>query len=179
MGRVLSRLERLDGDIQRRAPHPILGAGSLHASMIAGGRELSTYPDRCTLQVERRTITGETDHCALAEIEQILEALRQEDPEFKAQARFLFGRQPYETPPNHDLPRLIGEAVTRLGRTPVRAGMTFWTDASVLGGSGIPSVVFGPGGAGLHSVSEYVLEEDVLACRAALIDLARDFCVTD
>ena len=35
-------------------------------------------------------------------------------------------------------------------------GMSFWTDAAVLGGAGIPSVLFGPGGAGLHSIEEYV-----------------------
>jgi acetylornithine deacetylase len=55
--------------------------------------------------------------------------------------------------------------------------MTFWTDAAILGEAGIPSVVFGPGGAGLHGLEEYVLADEVLACRDALADLARDFCV--
>jgi hypothetical protein len=35
--------------------------------------------------------------------------------------------------------------------------------------------VFGPGGAGLHSISEYVIADDVLTCRDALIDLASTF----
>ena len=39
--------------------------------------------------------------------------------------------------------------------------MTFWTDAAILGGAGIPSVLFGPGGAGLHSTEEYVRVDDV------------------
>ena len=47
--------------------------------------------------------------------------------------------------------------------------MSFWTDAAVLGGAGTPSVLFGPGGAGLHSVEEYVRIADVLACRDALV----------
>jgi acetylornithine deacetylase len=54
--------------------------------------------------------------------------------------------------------------------------MTFWTDAAILGRAGIPSVVFGPGGAGLHGLEEYVLVDDVLACRSALADLAQVFC---
>jgi acetylornithine deacetylase len=176
MGRVLSRLEQLDREIRRRHAHPILGVGSLHASIISGGRELSTYPDHCALQVERRTIVGERDHCALTEIEEILRQLKKEDPEFKASARRLLSRPPYETPGGHELPALIEGAMSRLGRKPVREGVSFWTDAAVLGGSGIPSVVFGPGGAGLHSVSEYVIEDDVAACRDALVALAHDFC---
>ena len=178
MGRVLSRLEKLDREIQGRHAHPIMGTGSLHASLIAGGRELSTYPDSCTLQMERRTITGEAERCALGEVEKILQDLRKEDPEFTASAKFLFHRPPYETPAEHALPSLIETAVTRQGRKPERGGMTFWTDAAVLGHAGIPSVVFGPGGAGLHSISEYVLADDVLACRDALVELATDFCAS-
>src|SRR5262249_3972315 len=56
MGRVLSRLETLDRALQSRAPHPVHGTASLHASIISGGREPSTYPDECILKVERRTI---------------------------------------------------------------------------------------------------------------------------
>jgi acetylornithine deacetylase len=176
MGRVLSRLERLDQTLQHRHPHPIQGTASLHASLISGGRELSTYPDACSLQVERRTITGEPDRASLAEVDAILADLKQEDPEFSATARFMFGRSPYETPAGHPLPKFIGKSLSRQGRTPESGGVTFWTDAAVLGNAGIPSVVFGPGGAGLHSIREYVLEADVLTCRDALVDLAHDFC---
>jgi acetylornithine deacetylase len=178
MGRVLSRLETLDRELQACQPHLIQGTGSLHASLISGGRELSTYPDECTLQIERRTISTDPRQCALAEVENILRDLRLEDPEFKASAKFLFGRPPYLTPPNHDLPRMIESAVAGKGLKPERGGMSFWTDAAVLGEAGIPSVIFGPRGAGLHSISEYVLAEDVLTCRDALIELAKDFCST-
>jgi len=54
--------------------------------------------------------------------------------------------------------------------------MTFWTDAAILGSAGIPSVLFGPGGAGLHSIEEYVRVDDVVKCRDALVALARDYC---
>jgi acetylornithine deacetylase len=176
MARVLARLERLDHELQSRPPHPVHGAGSLHASLIEGGRELSTYPDRCTLRMERRTIHGEPDRCALAEVEGILEEVRRQDPEFRASAKFLFSRPSYLTPDGHDLPKLIESALAARGVQPVRGGMTFWTDAAILGHAGIPSVVFGPGGAGLHSRTEYVLENDVITCRDALIALAREFC---
>src|SRR2546428_2158234 len=72
MGRVLSRLEQLDRSLPARLAHPVLGTPSLHGSLIAGGRELSTYPDSCMLQMERRTISGEPTNVALTEIEEIL-----------------------------------------------------------------------------------------------------------
>lgn len=176
MARVLARLEKLDREIQSRKPHLIHGTGSLHASLINGGRELSTYPDWCTLQMERRTIAGEPNRCAFLEVEKILDDLKSEDPEFKASAKFLFSRPPYLTPEDHDLPQMIGALVAGRGMKPVRGGMTFWTDAAILGEAGIPSIVFGPRGAGLHSTLEYVFEEDVLACRDILIELATGFC---
>ena len=176
MGRVLSRLEKLDRELQSRPPHPVHGTASLHASLIAGGRELSTYPDQCTLEMERRTIEGEAGQCALEEVQNIIRDLRREDREFRASARFLFSRAPYLTPADHVLPRMMESSLTKKGTQPVRGGMSFWTDAGILGEAGIPSVVFGPGGAGLHSVSEYVIAEDVITCRDALIELAKEFC---
>ena len=68
------------------APHPVMGTASLHASIIDGGRELSSYPDRCRCRLERRTVVGETAESFMGEIEEILAALRQEDPEFEASA---------------------------------------------------------------------------------------------
>jgi acetylornithine deacetylase len=172
MGRVLQRLERLDRDLQARAPHAVMGTGSLHASIIDGGRELSSYPDMCRLRMERRTIAGESAAGALEEIEEILSRLRDEDPEFEATVRLTFGRSPYEISPDHGLPHALARAVAAAGFSTRTVGMSFWTDAAVLGHAGIPAVLFGPGGAGLHSPDEYVLIDDVLACRNALAALA-------
>jgi acetylornithine deacetylase len=176
MGRLLGRLERLDRELQSRPPHPIMGTGSLHASIITGGRELSSYPDRCALQLERRTIAGENSAGALAEVERLLADLRREDDEFAGSARLMFGRPPYELPAAHELPRALERALVALNRPPVVGGMTFWTDAAILGHAGIPSVLFGPGGAGLHGREEYVLVDDVLMCREVLARLASAFC---
>jgi len=176
MGRVLSRLEALDRQLQSKPPHPVLGTASLHASLITGGRELSTYPDRCEMQMEKRTISGESTDTALIEVENILETLKEEDREFDGSARFLFGRPPYEIAAEHQLPQFLEEALSGIGRSSKRGGMTFWTDAAILGEAGTPSVIFGPGGFGLHGLEEYVLVADVLACRDALVELTRAFC---
>lgn len=180
MGRVLHELERIDRALQAAPPHPLMGTASLHASIIAGGRELSSYPDRCSLKLERRTVTGETDAIVRAEMDGVLARLRAADPEFDASMRPMFSRPSYEVPATDELPRALREA---LGSLPDHdrefVGMSFWTDAAVLGSAGIPSVLFGPGGAGLHSVEEYVEVRDVLSCRDALAALARGWCVRE
>ncbi len=175
MGRVLTRLETLDRRLQAGRRHALLGTASLHASLIAGGRELSSYPDCCTLQMERRTLPGESPRASLDEAEGILDALRAEDPEFEGAATLTFGRSPYEIDPSHPIPGMLAAAAAGVGHRAAQVGMTFWTDAAILGGAGIPSVLFGPGGAGLHSTEEYVRLRDLEICRDALVALAHTF----
>lgn len=173
MGRVLGEMDALEQGFVAGAAHPLLGRPSLHASLIGGGRELSTYPDRCALSIERRTVTGEAPQSLLREIEAALGRLRATDPRFRASARLTFARSPYLTPEGHPLPRLLRES---LGRPTTVGAMSFWTDAAILGEAGMASVVFGPGGAGLHGLEEYVRLDEVLACREALVEVARRFC---
>jgi acetylornithine deacetylase len=176
MGRVLGRLEALDRELQARPPHPVMANGSLHASIISGGREWSSYPDCCRLQVERRTIAGEDAEDALGEVRRILDALAASDPEFEASVQLKFSRPPYEVSSGHELPVALAAAAAAESVAARVEGMSFWTDAAVLAGAGIPSVLFGPGGAGLHSTEEYVNVADVLACRDTLARFAADWC---
>ncbi len=181
MGRVLSALDALDRDLQSRPPHPLLGTASLHASVIAGGHELSSYPDRCHLQMERRTVPGEPPGVAGSEVDAILTRLRSEDAEFRGAHKITFGRPPYEISPDHSLAVAMQEAnrtaAPQHPSTPAPViGMSFWTDAAVLGGAGIPAILYGPTGAGLHSIEESVDVQSVLTCRDALVTLARSWC---
>jgi acetylornithine deacetylase len=176
MGRVLAELERLDATLQARPAHARLGTASLHASIIAGGRELSSYPDACALQLERRTLPGEPDDAVERELGEILARLSAADPDFQASSRLTFARPPYELPDGHRLAPALQQAAHTCGVVAPLAGLSFWTDAAVLGGAGTPSVLFGPGGAGLHSVEEFVNVADVIACRDVLAALAADWC---
>jgi acetylornithine deacetylase len=175
LGRVLGKLEALDRALQARPPHPLVGTGSLHASFVSGGRELSSYPDRATLQMERRILPSEPESSAVEEVRVILDALTREDATFRGSATAVFSRPAYEIPHDDDLPARLAAALTRAGGAPRITGASFWTDAAVLGHAGIPSILFGPGGAGLHSTEEYVNVADVLTCRDALVELALRF----
>jgi len=175
LGRILVRLEALDRALQAAAPHPLMGTGSLHASIIEGGSELSSYPARAALQLERRTLPAEPESAAASEVQHIVDALVAEDPTFRAHVVPMFSRPAYELGAEHRLPQLLGHALAAIGRRSAPVGVSFWTDAAVLGRSGTPSVLFGPGGAGLHSTEEYVNVADVLICRELLAKLAEGF----
>jgi acetylornithine deacetylase len=164
MGRVLHRLERLDGLLQSGPSHALLGAASLHAGRIYGGTELSVYPSRAVLEMERRTLPGEPVDVAVRELRAIASEIATGDPEFRADVRLLLARPAYETPVDAAVIGRLASAVgARLGEPRIE-GISFWTDAAILGAAGTPTVLFGPRGAGLHSHEEYVLVEDLAAC---------------
>ena len=176
MGRVLAHLETLEQRLRTGLAHPLLGPPSLHASFIRGGRELSTYPDSCVLDIERRTVEGEPHNVAFAEVQAILETLTREDPEFAAIAEQGFTRLPYVTPLGHPLIDQLCATVEHLTARPAQRGAAaFWTDAAVLGHAGIPTIVFGPGGEGAHALVEWADLEDLVACRDVLVEAARGF----
>jgi acetylornithine deacetylase len=176
MGRVLAALEQRDRMLAANAADPRLGRASLHASTISGGGEWSTYPDGCVLELERRTVSGEDGAAALAEVHGVLAALKDADPEFLGSAMLAFSRPPYVLDPSAELPQLLDRVCRAAGIPTAFASMPFWTDAAILGGAGIPTVLFGPGGEGLHGHEEYVRLDEVVACRNALVALARAYC---
>lgn len=176
MGRVLGRLEAVEAGLRAGAAPPRLGRASLHASTIRGGQALSVYPDRCVLGVERRTAPGEAPDVGLTEVRRALSALAREDGAFEASARQLLTRPPHEIADDHPLCGALRRILRRRGLDDTPAGMSFWTDAAILGRAGTPAALFGPRGAGLHGPDEYVEIDSVRVCRDALVDLIRAFC---
>ena len=177
MGRFLADLDRLEKELRQRPPHPLAGPPSLHASKIQGGSEISVYAANCLLQIERRTIPGETVPQATAELQAIIDRLAAEDPTFKATLKATFDRDPFEISSNAPVVQSLERVTsTHLGHAPQHSGQTFWTDAALLAGAGIDTVLIGPIGAGLHSAEEWVDLQSVYALTAILADTAVDFC---
>jgi acetylornithine deacetylase len=178
MGRVLAGLERLEQQLRRRTPHPLVGPPSLHAALLQGGSGLSTYAAGCTLQIERRTIPGETEASVMAEIAGILDPLRREDPELRVSAQAFFVREPFEISPDAPVVAALEAAATAtLGAAPERYGDTPWMDAALLAAAGTETVVFGPTGAGAHADEEWVDLESVYRTAEVLVEAARRYCV--
>jgi acetylornithine deacetylase len=168
MGNTLVGLSQLGARLAGTRPHPLLGTGSVHASLIEGGQELSSYPERCMLRIERRTIPGETRAGVEAEIAEVAAG---------AEVRSTFERAPFEVAPDAPIVDVVRrQAITALGRDPAIVGHAAWMDAAVLSAAGISTVVFGPDGAGAHAVEEWVDVGSVERCAQVLEAVAREWC---
>jgi acetylornithine deacetylase len=177
MGRVLREVERLQEQLDARPPHPLLGCGSVHASLISGGQELSSYPERCRLDLERRLLPGEDGHTFNRELSEILSRHSAQDPRFRASHKLGYWAEPLQTPEDIPIAQTLAGCVRKVTGEAARFGaQSFWTDAALLSQAGIPSVLFGPGGAGLHSTVEFVSLDDVDRCAQILLECTRAFC---
>jgi acetylornithine deacetylase len=177
MGRILVALEELDRSLRANPTHPLLRSGSLHASLISGGQERSSYPERCVLDIERRTIPGETVEHVEAQMREILDTLAAADPAFRAELRTTLVREPFEVPLDAEIVSVLRQAaLVALGNEPEIVGETPWMDAALISAAGIPTVVFGPGGAGAHAVVEWSDLEQVARCVDVLLSTTIEFC---
>jgi acetylornithine deacetylase len=165
MGEVLVRLQGLGATLQEAISHPLLGTGSLHASLIEGGTELSTYPDRCLLKAERRTLPGETPEQVEAEALGLLGGL-------PGSARVTFFREPFEVSEDEEIVALVARHAD--GSEVI--GVPYWADSALFAAAGIPTVVFGPRGEGAHAAVEWVDVASAERCAAVYAAVATDFC---
>src|SRR3954452_22401606 len=101
---ILAALAALDRALGERT-HPLLGRGSVHASRIEGGGELSSYPARCVLALERRTLPGETVDAVEAEVAALLEGCRA-----PAAARTIPAGEPFEIDADAEVAQLVRAA---------------------------------------------------------------------
>jgi acetylornithine deacetylase len=168
-GPILTAIGALDADLGSRM-HPLLGRASVHASVISGGEELSSYPAHCVIGLERRTLPGESVADVEAELESILRGR-------EATARTLLAREPFEADQSSDFVGVVRQtAADVLGTAPPIGGAGFWADSAFIAAAGIPTVMFGPGGEGAHAAEEWVSISDTEAVARVLVAVAERVC---
>jgi acetylornithine deacetylase len=163
VGPILVALAELDERLQAGSRHPLVGSASLHASLIEGGQELSSFPASCVLTGERRTIPGET----FDQVEQELRAIAGD-----AELRIIASRDPLTAEPDHPFVELVG----RVADASEYVGALFWTDAALIAGAGIPTVLFGPAGEGAHAAVEWVDLASLDRVRDVVLCVAAEWC---
>jgi acetylornithine deacetylase len=129
------------------------------------------------VQIERRTVPGETEAQAIAEIQAIVDSVAAEDPDFHASVRPFFVRNPFEVAANARIVQAVDRAAAKVrGRPSAHIGDTPWMDAALLQAAGVETVVCGASGAGAHADVEWVDVESVIQLAEILAEAAVDYC---
>ncbi|KAL4898905.1 hypothetical protein BDW74DRAFT_171891 [Aspergillus multicolor] len=167
-------LQALDECSKKLPVDDVLGPATLHCGMIKGGEEASSYPAKCTITIEFRTVPGQTPESIVADIKSLLQDIQTgaKDTQFNfAEPRATLCRPAHKINADHPFIQKVADcAETVMGKRPVIQSVPFWCDAALLSEAGIPSVVFGPSGHGLHGKEEWVEVESL----QRLKNIARD-----
>ena len=147
--------------------------GELLVSVVRGGSAPFTVADQASATVERRTAPGESSAAALEEVEVLLAGMRDEDPMVTATARLVVARESWQlqsTGPARTFATVLDERLIAIpGRTGAQFAAPYWMEAPLFEASGIPALVCGPSGGGLHSVDEWVDLRQVRAFPEAIV----------
>lgn len=176
---VIAELDHYQERVLTTRVHPLLGRPSFHAALIDGGIGLSTYPDRCRVQFERRSLPDETAADFVREVEEACARVRVKRPELSVEIVPGFTQHANDIPIDHPIVHALRAAYASAhsGATASIEGLACWTDAALLSAAGIPAICFGPGDIALaHAAEEYVAVEEIARATDVLSALIADWC---
>ena len=157
-------------------PHPFLGPGNLHGSLITGGTEESTIPDQCVFTVERRTLPGETVSTVEADVAALLDRCRAADPASSSPHaphwHVTRSRHPLTPPSSPRWQRRLPGTGSPAETVP----LSYWADSAFIAAAGVPTVLYGPNGDGAHADIEWVSLSGTITCARVLTATALDIC---
>jgi acetylornithine deacetylase/succinyl-diaminopimelate desuccinylase len=122
-------------------------------------------PDHCVIDIDRRTLPGESREEVLAELHAVIETVKTELPELKANLEVAFWADASETPEGTRMVDLLDAARTALDVEGYELGYSGATDGRYLiNDAGIPAIVFGPGDLKVaHTTGEFVEVDELVA----------------
>ncbi len=168
---ALQELNRIQTELSKRPPDPLLGRATLHAATISGGSELSVIPARSKLQWEQRTLPAESHQQVDRELERIIGAVRALPGSHGVSGRKFFARNPYRVADGAKILKRLQKAAPHAEP----AGLSFWADSGLLGATGIDCVLFGPVGHGAHAIDEWVSLQSLVSVYEVLKRLISDY----
>jgi acetylornithine deacetylase/succinyl-diaminopimelate desuccinylase-like protein len=176
-GYFLVELDRYAQRLISESKHPSLGSGSVHASIVKGGEEQGSYPARCAISIERRTVAGETLDELKREMEDLLKAAAQKVSGLSSDFKVTFSRSAFEIAADHPFVSLVAHQIKSVTGMEVKMRTeASWSDCALLAGSGIPVVMYGTVGEGSHAKEEWVDLKSIDTVASTLIGVSREFC---
>ena len=159
MMKLLDRIKGLSFDYE---PHQFLGPPTINIGTIRGGVKINVVPAFCSAEVDIRIPPSLTSENVIEKILENIEALKREDPSFKADFEPLSLNPPFEISEKEDLVQaLIDASSFVLGKMPEVGGISFFTEAAIINNEAkVPCVVFGPTGEP-HALNENVSVEEL------------------
>jgi acetylornithine deacetylase len=165
LGRMLAAVEAREDELAAGEPHPYAGHGSMMATVVRGGSAPFMLAADASAVVERRTVPGESLHTGLHEVRAIVDRLG-----LDADCRELVARDPWQISDAPAVRRLL-DLLPFEGR----AGAPYWMESAMWETAGVPTVVCGPSGGGLHTVIEWVELDQLRAYAETLASLLPAF----
>jgi acetylornithine deacetylase len=164
MAQIVARLDDYALDLLKEKPHPLLGPPSLSVGVIEGGQAVNIVPDHCLIEIDRRTLPGETTEDVLAEVRRLLAEVhgwRMDPPHLSVAGMHVPDSSAAVMELSSALRAVTGSAVLKTA--------PYATDAGLYCQAGVPCVVFGPGDiAEAHTASESVPLGEVEQCVAVI-----------
>jgi succinyl-diaminopimelate desuccinylase len=168
MAKLICELDRLEQKEKTRlGKHPMLGWPSITPTIlqapVRGDAQINVIPDQCMTTLDIRTVPGQ-DHSKLKqEIQDILNRLSEQDPDFKAEFEVIEDRPWTETDMENALVKATAKAVFEVtGKEPIYNGVPGATDGTFLHVAGVPIVTIGAGDREVpHQIDEYVDIEEL------------------
>ncbi len=145
---VIQALETYGRALASRPPHPLCGAPSAAVTLVNAGIKENVIPGRCEIVLDRRMVPGEDEERTLAEVGEVLDQIRAENPglEVAVERTIPTTGAPSELDPSHPLVGIALEAASLALGAPARLhGLSGACDMTHFRAAGVPCVVMGPG----------------------------------
>jgi succinyl-diaminopimelate desuccinylase len=144
----------------------MLGGPTINVGVISGGVKVNVVPDRCTAEIDIRTVPSQTHDKVLAEVRAVVDSVKAHLPGFKANIRVINDLPCIRTAHDDPFVELVCKEVSKLrGLSDRVTGMSGYTDASafVPAKKSLPTVILGPGDYKLaHQPDEYIVIDQFL-----------------
>ncbi len=157
MAEVMAAVEREAERAREQRENPLLGPPSVNIGVIRGGSSINIVPDRCTIEVDRRTLPGEDHREILDQIRVGLMRLQSMKKITGYRLNKIHDGTPFQTPVSTRLVQRLSAACEAEGVPAKTEGAGWFSDAGPFSRTCREVAVFGPGSIRqAHTADEFI-----------------------